>query len=419
MEQRSNYKKFLLMWSGEFISSIGGGLTSFGLSVYVLQKTGSAASASLVALLAFLPVLLLSPIAGVLADRYDRCLLMMIGDGMSGIGLIFILVCMFIGEAQVYQICIGVFISSVFSSLLDPAYRAIVTDMLTKDEYSKASGMMSIAGSARYLISPLIAGMLLSISDVKLLIIIDICTFILTVICTAVVRKSRIPNHTSSEKSFKKSFKEGWAAITEKRGIFILIIVSSVITCFMGAIQILVEPMILDFQTPKVLGIAETVCASGMLVSSVIIGIAGLKKNFTRILSMSLTFCGLAMIGFGFKENIIIICLFGFLFFFMLPFANNCLDYLTRTNIDADKQGRAWGLISFLSQIGYVFAYGGAGILADKIAEIRNVGVGRGAAMVIMISGVLMMIFAVSISRFKSVRELENGVENAKTIDNK
>ena len=103
----------------------------------------------------------------------------------------------------------------------------------------------------------------------------------------------------------------------------------------------------------------------------------------------------------------------------MLPFANNCLDYLTRTNIDADKQGRAWGLISFLSQIGYVFAYGGAGILADKIAEIRNVGVGRGAAMVIMISGVLMMIFAVSISGFKSVRELENGVENAKTIDNK
>ena len=405
--EKSNYKKFLLLWSGEFISSIGGGLTSFGLSVYVFQKTGSAASTALVALLAFLPVLLLSPIAGVLADRYDRCLLMMLGDGMSGAGLIYILICMFMGEAKLYQICIGVLISAVFSSLLEPSYRATVTDMLNEDEYSKASGMMSLAGSARYLISPMLAGILLGVSDVKLLLIIDICTFVLTVICTAIVRKSRLSKHTKTNESFIESFKAGWEAITEKKGIFILIVISSVITCFMGAMQILVEPMILDFESSKVLGISETVCASGMLCSSIIIGIVGIRKNFTRVLSISLAMCGLAMIGFGFKENIRLICGFGFMFFFMLPFANNCLDYMTRTNIEATKQGRAWGLISFLSQIGYVFAYGGAGLLADKIAEIKHIGVGRGAAMVIMISGALLSVMALSILRFKSIRELE------------
>ena len=409
MENKSNYKKFLLLWSGEFISSIGGGLTSFGLSVYVFQKTGSAASMALVALLAFLPVLLLSPIAGVLADRYDRCLMMMIGDGMSGFGLIYILVCMFTGKAGLLQICIGVFVSAVFSSLLEPSYRAVVTDMLTKDEFSKASGMMSIAGSARYLISPMLAGFLLTVSDVKLLMIIDTCTFILTVICTAVVRNSCIARQIKTNESFVESFKVGWKAITEKKGIFVIIIVSSVMTCFMGAIQILVEPMILDFQTSKVLGVTETVCASGMLVSSVIIGIIGLKKNFTRILSASLTVCGLSMVGFGLKENIYVICCFGFMFFFMLPFANNCLDYLARTNIDADKQGRAWGLISFLSQLGYVAAYGGAGLIADKIAVVKHIGVGRGAAIVIMVSGVMLAILAILLFRFKSVRELESG----------
>ena len=412
MENRSNYKKFLLLWSGEFISSIGGGLTSFGLSVYIFQKTGSAASMALVALLSFLPILLLSPVAGVLADRYDRCLMMMIGDGMSGLGLVYILICMFLGKAGLYQICIGVFISAVFSSLLEPSYRAVVTDMLTKDEYSKASGMMSLAGSARYLISPMIAGFLLTVSDVKLLLIIDICTFILTVICTAVVRSSRIVKQEKDKESFIKSFKVGWKAITEKKGIFVVIIISSLITCFMGAIEILVEPMILDFQTSKVLGIAETVCASGMLVSSIFIGIIGIKKNFTRILSIALTVCGLAMIGFGLKENIYVICCFGFLFFFMLPFANNCLDYLARTNIDADKQGRAWGLISFLSQLGYVVAYAGAGLLADKIAKVNNIGVGRGAAVVIMISGVMLALIAILLSRFKSIRELESGEKN-------
>ena len=407
MEKKSNFGKFLILWSGELISAIGGGLTSFGLSVYVYQKTGSAGSMALVSLFAFLPMLLLSPIAGVFADRFDRRLLMMIGDGLSAIGLIYILICMFTGEAKVYQICIGVFINSFFSALLEPSYRATITDLLTKDEYSKASGMVSIAGSSRYLISPLIAGLLLAISDVKLLICIDIFTFVLTVICTAIVRRGIEQKKAENSDSFIKSFKEGWKAITVKKGIFILIMISAVMTCFMGVIQILVEPIILDFQSSKVLGIAETLCASGMLVSSVIIGIAGLKKHFVRILSISLAICGLSMIGMGFKENIIIICCFGFMFFFALPFANNCLDYLTRTNIDADKQGRAWGLISFLSQIGYVVAYGCAGMLSDKIAAVRNISIGRGAAGVVMISGMLLTITALSILGFKEVKKLE------------
>ena len=422
MKQQSNYNKFLLLWSGELVSAIGSGLTSFGLGVYVFQKTGSAANMALVALLAFLPVLLLSAPAGVLADRYDRRLLMMAGDGLSALGLIYILICMLTGEAQLYQICIGVFISSVFSSLLEPSYRATVTDLLTKDEYSRASGMVSIAGSARYLISPLIAGMLLTVSDVKLLLMIDISTFFLTVICTAVVRKGISAKPADTDGTFLESFIEGWRVIKEKRGVVMLIVVSSVMTCFMGAMQILAEPMILDFQSSKVLGIAETVCACGMLVSSVIIGIRGLKKNFARTLSISLALAGLSMVGFGLRENIFMICGFGFLFFFMLPFANNCLDYLVRTNIDAGKQGRAWGLISFLSQIGYVVAYGTAGLLADHAAAAKHIGVGRGAAMVIMVSGVLLAAAAAALYQSEDVRKLEEqntGEAYEQTDDNK
>ena len=85
---------------------------------------------ALVTLLAFLPKLLLSVPAGIAADRYDRRLLMIIGDGLSALGLVYILVCMLMGEEALHQICIGVFVSSVFSSLLEPSYRATVTDLL-------------------------------------------------------------------------------------------------------------------------------------------------------------------------------------------------------------------------------------------------------------------------------------------------
>lgn len=407
--QKSNFPKFMLLWAGEFVSAIGGGLTSFGLSVYVFQQTGSAASMGLVSLLAFLPTLLLSVPAGVLADRYDRRILMMVGDGFSALGIVYILACMLRGEAALYQICIGVFISSVFSSLLEPSYRATVTDLLTKEEYSKASGLVSIAGSARYLISPILAGALLAFTDIKVLFIIDISTFVLTVISTAVVRKGIATKEMEKEKNvtFLESMKEGWRAITDRKGIFILIMISSVMTCFMGALQILSEPLILDFADSTILGIGQTVCACGMLVSSLFLGIRGIRKGYVKVLSLALFLSGINMIGFGLLENIYVICLFGFLFFATLPFANNCLDYLVRTNIPDELQGRAWGMIGFLSQIGYVVAYGLAGVMADQIAGHFRIGVGRGAAGVVMAAGVLLSITALLLYPIKSIRALE------------
>ena len=154
-----------------------------------------------------------------------------------------------------------------------------------------------------------------------------------------------------------------------------------------------------------------------MLVSSVIIGIRGLKENFTGILSISLAAAGLSMVGFGFRENVVMIGCFGFLFFFMLPFANNCLDYLVRTNIEDSRQGRVWGLIGFLSQIGYVVAYAASGLLADHAAAAGNISIGRGAAAVIMVSGMMLAGTAAVLYPLKDVRKLE-GETNEQTNDN-
>lgn len=407
MKPKSNFPKFMLLWLGELISAVGSGLTSFGLGVYVFQQTGSAGSMALVTLLAFLPTLLLSVPAGVLADRYDRRLLMMVGDGCSALGILYILLCMLGGGAKLWQICLGVFISSTFSALLEPSYRATVTDLLTKEEYSKASGLVSLAGSARYLISPILAGALLAVSSIKLLLIIDICTFFPTVFAAALVRKEIAVKPMERKPPFGQSLRQGWNAITDRRGILILVAVSSVMTCFMGSFQILAQPLILSFTDSATLGIGETVCACGMLASGLFLGARGIKSGYVKVLSVSLLLAGLTMVAFGLWENIYTICLFGFLFFATLPFANNCLDYLVRTNIPDALQGRAWGMIGFLSQIGYVVAYAGAGAAADGIAAGLQISVGRSAAGVIIIAGVLLAIAALTLYPMKSVRALE------------
>lgn len=411
MKSQSNLKKFILLWAGELISSIGGGLTSFGLGVYIFQQTGSAASMALVTLLGFLPTLLLSVPAGALADRYDRRLLMMIGDGCSALGIVYILICMMNGGASLAQICVGVLISAVFSALLEPAFRATITDLLTKEEFSRASGLVSLAGSARYLLSPILAGFLLTVSDVKLLLAIDICTFFLTVVSAAVVRRSIGKKAAETATGFLASIREGWRILRARKGVLLLVLVSSAITLFMGMFQILAEPMMLSFTDAKTLGVAETVCASGMLASGLVLGMRGIKRHFTGVMSASLALAGLMMIGFGLFENVLPICAFGFLFFAALPFANNSLDYLTRTHIPDAAQGRVWGLIGFLSQLGYVVAYAVSGVAADALGAWSGMGVGRGAALVIQIAGGMMAIIAIGMRFIRSIRQLESDGE--------
>lgn len=217
---------------------------------------------------------------------------MMLGDGCSALGILYILLCMMRGGAALWQICIGVSISSTFSALLEPSYRATVTDLLTKEEYSKASGLVSLAGSARYLISPVLAGALLAVSDIKLLLIIDICTFFPTVFAAALVRKGIARKVAERQDSFLDSLRQGWQAVTSNRGILILITVSAALTCFMGTFQILAQPLILDFVDSTTLGIGETVCASGMLVSSLFLGDKGIQQGYVKKLCLSLLAAG-------------------------------------------------------------------------------------------------------------------------------
>ena len=102
----------------------------------------------------------------------------------------------------------------------------------------------------------------------------------------------------------------------------------------------------------------------------------------------------------------------GFLFFAMLPFANNCLDYLVRTNIPAELQGRAWGFLGFISQLGYVVAYSLSGVTADAIGKVTGKGVGAGSSITIIGAGICLVIVAVAMSGMKKIRELEkSGLE--------
>ena len=156
-----------LLLVGAFVNSVGTGMTAFGLAIFAYTTYGTASSVALVQLCAFAPIILLAPVAGALADRFDRRLMMVIGDGGSVLGLGVVMAALSASEPRLSHILTGVVVSSCLAALTEPALRASVTDLVDEDDYVRSAGLLQAASSARYLLSPLLAGLLLPLVGLR------------------------------------------------------------------------------------------------------------------------------------------------------------------------------------------------------------------------------------------------------------
>ncbi|HEX9062961.1 MAG TPA: MFS transporter [Clostridia bacterium] len=420
--QNRVFKKFLVVWIGQLISSIGSGLTAFALGVFVFQKTNSATSFSLIILSSFLPSFILLPFTGVLADRFDRKKMMIIGDAGAVTGLLYILLTMSFGDIRIWHTYIGVALSSVFSAIQNPAYKAAVSDLVSEELYSQASGLIQLAGSAQYLISPVVAGILMSIFDIKLILKIDIATFIIAVAAVFMITKQGSISRKNEGQNFINDMVDAFRYLNSRKGVLMLVLMVSLVCFYIALLQSLFGPMMLAITDSRTLGIALSISASGMLLSSLVIGVRGIGKNKVFILSAFLTLAGMFYALMGMFTSVTVITIFGFLFFFTLPFVNTNLEVLIRSNVDNEKQGRVWAIVYSVSQVGYILAFGSAGFLADRLFNplfysngpfaqilkgIIGTGQGRGIGLMFVISGILVAVLGVTIGRVKKIKALE------------
>ncbi len=418
-----SYSKFLIVWVGQMVSAIGSGLTAFSLGVYAFQTTGTATSYAMMVLFAFLPAFLLNPIGGVLADRFDRRLLIIIGDLGAATGLAFILAMMAFGAIELWQIYLGVAISSVFVAIHTPAYKASVSDLVPPELYAKASGLAQLSGAAQFLLAPLIAGILMGYMDIKYILVIDICTFLVAIAAVSVVRrKTTVFTEKADKQKFLHELKEGFMATVAQKGILSLIGITALILFYIGLLQTLFGPMVLSFTDAKTLGIALSACAIGMLFSSFFIGVLGQQKNQVTLLALCLGLMGIFFALMGISTHIILVVIPGFLFFCTIPFVNTSIEVLIRNNIDNAVQGRVWSFVSVITYLGSVLAYLSAGFLADHVfnpllkpngmledsfGQLVGTGPGRGIAFMFFISGVCVTLLAFLVFQSRKIRALE------------
>ena len=399
---------FFIIWTGQFLSRIGSGISAFALGIYLFQQTGSTSTYSFLLLCAFLPSVLLEPVGGVIADRKDRKLMMVVGDLSSSFGILFIIVMFLLYPDKQWPIYLGIAMSSLGVALHSPAFKASVTDLLDEKAYSKAGGLIQLAEASRYLVSPVIAGFLLTQFSLPIVLIIDLMTFVVGAMTVILIRYKTIPHcHEGEKEGFRKDFTDGIRYIVRNETIFHLLYLTTVVTFLTGILQALLVPIVLSFTDAAMLGTVKSIAASGMLVSSLSIGMLSKSDHHYKVLSLSLGVAGLSYLLIGTSTNTVLFTATAFCFFLTLPFVNTSLEVLFRQNIANEMQGRIWSLISLISQIGMLVALSIAGVLADhlfnplltdngRLAETvgRIIGTGsaRGSGLMVIISGFFLVL---------------------------
>lgn len=420
-------RHFRVLWAGALINALGSGMTAFGVAAYVFRSSESATAVSAVLACALVPPMVLGPLTGVAADRHDRRVLMALGDGGGISGIAVVWWALSNPQPSIPLVCVGMLLTGAFAAISEPAFKASITDLVDPDDYARSSALMQLIGAGRLLAAPFMAGLVLGLASINAVLLIDAATVVVTVACTLVVRRSiAAPTMPKGSTGVLSELREGARVLSSVRGVVVLITVFVLATFAAGLAQVLIKPLMLPRITVTEQGILESVAASGLIAGSVAVAAIVARRGSYGTLVVGMFAAGGFLTVFPYGP-VWSVGLMGFLFFASLTFVNTGADVLVRSSLPNEAQGRAWGLIGLVSQLGFPVAYVVAGPLADLVFEplmapdglfraslgkVIGVGPGRGTALIFSIAGALMLLSAVTISRSTSVAALEPDLDS-------
>ena len=136
---QSGMRTFFVVWSGQFVSLVGTNLTGIALAIWVFQETGSTTKLALVLFASQVPQLVATPIAGALADRWDRRVAMLVSDTGAGVGTLAIALLLLTDNLEIWHLYAALSFSGVFQALQWPAYSAATTLLVPKHHHGRAA----------------------------------------------------------------------------------------------------------------------------------------------------------------------------------------------------------------------------------------------------------------------------------------
>jgi DHA3 family macrolide efflux protein-like MFS transporter len=421
---------FIVTWFGQVVSLVGSGLTSFALGIWVYQRTDSPTLFALIGLFAVLPKVIFSPIAGVLADRWDRRKVMIIADLGAGLSTLFVTLMLFLGRLDLWHIYLSAAATSLFGAFQWPAYTAVISQLIPGKHLGRANGMIQFGRAAAEIFAPLLAGILLLTIQLKGVILIDVATFIFAMLTLTLVRFPRPEKQNPADGfvSFKSDLTFGWRYILSRKGLLNLLYFGVIVNFIWGMVGALLVPMILLFTTSDKLGMIITIAGAGLLTGSLLMTVWGGPKRRIKGVIFFEMLSGICFIFMGLRPGFWWVALSAFGAHVTIPIIFGSNQALWQTKIEPDNQGRVFAAQQMFASAAAPLAYLLAGPLAERIFEplmasgaalsqklgpILEYGAGRGIGLMFILMGLIKIVVSILGYLNPRVRLVEDEIPDA------
>lgn len=365
---------FIVVWLGQIISILASGMSGFALNIWLFQQTRSATMMGLGFISFILPFLLLSPIAGVMVDRYNRKLMMMVSDLAAVLATAAILILQATGNLQFWHL----FVANVFYGLGNtfqwPAYSAAISTMVKKEQYGRANGLMSLMEAGPGVLAPILAGALLPIIGLTGLLAIDVFTFFVAIGALLIVHVPQPERTAEGQQEGGNIWREaayGFTYIFKRPSLLGLQMIFFFGNLFSGIGFTVFTPMILlrTNDNSVILGSINSAMAIGGVLGGIIMSAWGGFKRRTHGVLGGWIVSHIFVVAFGFATAPAFWIPLAVTQAIINPLINTSNQSIWQAKVAPDLQGRVFSARRLIAWFTQPIAPLIAGLLADKWLE--------------------------------------------------
>lgn len=349
--------KFLIVALGQAISLLGSHGVQFALIWWLAEQTSSPLMLGISGLAAYLPMALLSPIAGIAADRINRKFICIFSDMAMGMIAVLYAILLYFFDLPVWTVFVMLCARGIGGTFQQPAMQSIIPQLVPADQLIKTNGWMQLMNAGSFFLGPVMGAALYAAFPLSIVLMSDVAGAILASAALAVVKIPRLEKKQARDETMIAQFKQALQVFQEDKKLCYLVLAEALCMFFYAPLSSFYPLMTSDyFKLSAMYGsVVELAFAIGMLVSSLLFSSVLKVQKKIRASFIGLFGMGVFSAICGMAPPVYI----GWIFFAVtcacLGAAGNVhaipLTAYIQETVAPEKMGRAFSVLTLISSV--------------------------------------------------------------------
>ncbi|MBD8070647.1 MFS transporter [Bacillus sp. PS06] len=381
-------KNIILFLSSQTISLFGSALVQYAIMWHITLSTKSGMMMTIFIICGFIPTFILSPFAGVWADRYNRKYLIIIADSLIALATLILAIVFMTGYDAIWLLFLMAAVRAIGTGIQTPAVGAILPQIVPKEQLTKVNGINGSIQAIIMFVAPIVSAGLLNVATLEVIFFIDVVTAAIAIFTLIVFVKIMAHKKAATDQqptSYFNDFKQGVVYIKNHNFLKQLFL-------FFGVFFVLMAPaaFLTPLQVTRTFGddvwrlpAIEIAFSIGMMAGGGIIAAWGGFNNKIHTMTLASIIMGLCTFALGVVPIFWIYLVFMAAFGLAMPIFNTPTTVLIQEKVDESYLGRIFGVFGMISTSMMPIGMLIFGPLADVI-EVEWLLIGTGILLFIL-----------------------------------